>query len=185
METEADVIMAPDSYHKEAADKHIRYAVEPCPLGLILVAATPKGVCAIEFGETKDALVKGLQERFPKARFAPADPEVKGWIAKVLRQIQHPRGALDLPLDVQGTVFQRRVWQALQAIPAGQTASYSEIARRIGQPKAYRAVAHAIAGNRVAMAIPCHRAVRADGGLSGYQWGVERKMELLRRESAE
>ncbi len=183
METETDVIMAPDSYRKEAADKHIRYAVEPCPLGLILVAATPKGVCAIEFDDREEALVKRLQERFPKARFEPADPEFKSWIAKVLRYIEHPRGALDLPLDVQGTVFQRRVWQALQAIPAGQTASYSEIARRIGQPKAYRAVAHAVAGNRLAMAIPCHRAVRADGDLSGYRWGVERKTELLRRES--
>jgi len=177
--------MSSDSYRKEAADEHIRYAVEPCPLGLILVAATPKGVCAIEFDDREEALAKRLQKRFPKARLEPADPEFKGWIAKVLRYIEHPRGVLALPLDVQGTVFQRRVWQALQAIPAGQTASYSEIARRIGQPKAYRAVAHAVAGNRLAMAIPCHRAVRADGGLSGYQWGMERKAELLQREKEE
>ncbi len=158
------------------------YAVEPCALGWASVAATGKGVCAIEFGDDAQALAERLRTRFPQARLAPADAELKRWIARVIAYIEQPQGVLDLPLDVRGTAFQRRVWQALQAIPAGRTASYSEIAARIGQPRAFRAVAHACAGNPVALAIPCHRAVRADGALSGYRWGVARKAELLRRE---
>jgi len=158
------------------------YAAEPCALGWVSVAATGKGVCAIEFGDDAQALAERLQTRFPQARFASADAELKRWIARVIAYIEQPQGVLDLPLDIQGTVFQRRVWQTLQAIPAGQTASYSEIAARIGQPRAFRAVAHACAGNPLALAIPCHRAVRADGALSGYRWGVARKAELLRRE---
>jgi AraC family transcriptional regulator of adaptative response/methylated-DNA-[protein]-cysteine methyltransferase len=175
--------MSPGAYLKGAAGEHIRYAIEPCALGLVIVAATRKGVCAIEFGESAPALVDRLRERFPKARFEPADAEFKDWIARVLGYLDQPRGALDLPLDVRGTVFQRRVWCALREIPAGQTASYAEIARRIGQPKSPRAVARACASNPVAVAIPCHRVVRSDGDLSGYRWGVERKAELLRRES--
>jgi len=158
------------------------YAAEPCSLSWVSVAATGKGVCAIEFGDDAQTLAERLRTRFPQARLAPADAELKRWIARVIAYIEQPQGVLDLPLDVQGTVFQRRVWQALQAIPAGRTASYSEIAARIGQPRAFRAVAHACAGNPVALAIPCHRAVRADGVLSGYRWGVARKAELLRRE---
>lgn len=175
--------MSPSAYRKGAAGEHIRYAVEPCALGLIIVAATPKGVCAIEFGEAAPALVDRLSERFPKARFEPADAEFKDWVTRVLGYLDQPRGALDLPLDVRGTVFQHRVWRALREIPAGRTASYGEIARRIGQPKAQRAVAQACASNQVAVAIPCHRVVRSDGELAGYRWGVERKAELLRRES--
>ena len=124
-----------------------------------------------------------IRARFRQAQFEPADAEFQQWIARVLRYIEQPRGVLDLPLDVQGTVFQRRVWQALQALPAGETASYTEIAGRIGQPMAFRAVAHACAGNLVAVAIPCHRAVRTDGSLAGYRWGLARKAELLRREN--
>jgi AraC family transcriptional regulator of adaptative response/methylated-DNA-[protein]-cysteine methyltransferase len=123
-----------------------------------------------------------LRSRFSQAQFDPADAEFGRWVARVLRYIEQPRGVLDLPLDVQGTVFQRRVWQALQAIPVGETASYSELAKRIGQPRAFRAVAHACASNTVAVAIPCHRAVRANGDVSGYRWGLDRKAELLRRE---
>lgn len=175
--------MSPSAYRKGAAGEHIRYAVEPCALGLIIVAATPKGVCAIEFGEAAPALVDRLSERFPKARFEPADAEFKDWVTRVLGYLDQPRGALDLPLDVRGTLFQHRVWRALREIPAGRTASYGEIARRIGQPKAQRAVAQACASNQVAVAIPCHRVVRSDGDLSGYRWGVERKAALLRRES--
>ena len=124
-----------------------------------------------------------MQARFPHAQFEPADAEFTRWVARVIGYIEQPRGLLNLPLDVQGTVFQHRVWQALQAIPAGQTASYTEIAERLGQPKAARAVAHACAGNPVAVAVPCHRAGRADGKLAGYRWGSARKAELLRREN--
>lgn len=174
--------MPPDVYRKGAAGECIRYAVAPCALGQVLVAATQWGVCAIVFGEAAPALVESLRERFPKARFEPGDEEFKGWVARVLGYLAQPRGALDLPLDVQGTVFQHRVWQALREIPAGQTASYAEIARRIGQPKAHRAVAHACATNQVAVAIPCHRVVRSDGDLAGYRWGVARKAAMLKRE---
>lgn len=177
--------MNPDHPSPAAAGEHIRYAVEPCALGLVIVAATHNGICAIEFVDDARVLTDGLRARFPKAQFAQADAEFKAWVAAVLRYIDQPQGILDLPLDVQGTVFQWRVWRALQEIPAGQTASYGEIARRIGLPKAYRAVAHACAGNPVAVAIPCHRAVRGDGGLAGYRWGTGRKAKLLRRENEE
>lgn len=175
--------MVPAVYRKGAAGERIRYAVAPCALGQVIVAATRQGVCAIEFGEAAPALVERLRERFSGAQFEPADVEFRGWIEYVLVYLDQPQGVLDLPLDVRGTVFQHRVWQALRKIPAGQTASYAEVARRIGQPKAYRAVAHACANNPVAVAIPCHRIVRSNGGLSGYRWGIERKAELLRRES--
>ncbi len=174
--------MAPGTYRKGAAGEQIRYAVAPCALGQVIVAATRRGVCAIEFGDAAPALVESLHERFPKARFESGDEEFRGWVARVLGYLDQPQGALDLPLDVQGTVFQQRVWQALRDIPAGQTASYAEVARRIGQPKAHRAVAHACAKNRVAVAIPCHRIVRRDGELSGYRWGGARKAALLKRE---
>ena len=174
--------MPPDSYRKGGAGEHIRHAIVPCTLGWVIVAATRKGVCAIEFGESAEALEDRIRARFPQAQFEPADVEFQRWIARVLDYIEQPRGVLDLPLDVQGTVFQRRVWQALQAIPAGETSTYSEIAARIGQPRAFRAVAHACAENAVAVAIPCHRAVRADGSLAGYRWGLARKAELLKRE---
>ena len=176
--------MAPTTYRKGASGEQIRYAVAPCALGQVLVAATRMGVCAIEFGEASSVLVARLRERFPKASFEPADDEFRDWVARVLDYLAQPQGVLDLPLDVQGTVFQRRVWQALRDIPVGQTASYAEVARRIGQPKAHRAVAHACANNQVAVAIPCHRVVRSDGNLAGYRWGVERKAALLRREGA-
>jgi AraC family transcriptional regulator of adaptative response/methylated-DNA-[protein]-cysteine methyltransferase len=175
--------MSPGIYRKGGAGEHIRYAVEPCTLDWVIVAATRKGICAIEFGESEAMLAERVRARFPQAQFEAADAEFTRWVARVLSYIEQPRGVLELPLDVQGTVFQRRVWQALQAIPAGETVSYAEIAERIGQPRAWRAVAHAIAGNPVAVAIPCHRAVRADGSLAGYRWGIARKAELLRRES--
>ncbi len=174
--------MSPASYRKGGAGEHIRYAVAPCALGWIVVAATRKGICAIEFGDGPQMLAERVRTRFPQAGFEPADDVFKRWITQVLSYLEQPRGALNLPLDMQGTVFQHRVWQALQAIPAGRTASYGEIADRIGQPKAHRAVAHACACNPVAIAIPCHRAVRADGSLAGYRWGIVRKSELLRRE---
>ncbi len=175
--------MSPASYRKGGAGEQIRHAVEPCALGWIIVAATRKGVCAIEFGDDAQVLENHLRARFPQAQFEPADAEFRHWIARVLSYLDQPQGLLELPLDVQGTVFQHRVWQALRTIPAGETASYAEIAARIGQPGAARAVGRACAVNPVAVAIPCHRAVRADGQLSGYRWGKVRKAELLRRES--
>ncbi|RZI82941.1 MAG: bifunctional DNA-binding transcriptional regulator/O6-methylguanine-DNA methyltransferase Ada [Rubrivivax sp.] len=181
----ASLGMSPSSFRQGGAGEHIRYAVEPCALGMMLVAATARGVCAIEFADSSQALVDGLQARFPKACFEPADGPFKQWISQILRHLEQPSGLLDLPLDVQGTVFQRRVWQALQDIPCGQTVSYTELARRLGQPTAVRAVASACANNNIAIAIPCHRVVRTNGDLAGYRWGLARKAELLRREGGE
>jgi AraC family transcriptional regulator of adaptative response/methylated-DNA-[protein]-cysteine methyltransferase len=175
--------MAPAAYRTGGLGQHIRYAVEPCALGVILVASTPKGVCAIEFGDSAHALVDRLERRFPKAQLEPGDPEFRQWMGRVLAHIEHPSGLLDLPLDIQGTVFQRRVWEALRHIPCGQTVSYAEVAAAIGQPGAARAVARACASNALAVAVPCHRVVRSDGSLSGYRWGPERKALLLERES--
>lgn len=182
-QADATLGMAPASYRNGAPGEHIAYAVAPCPLGMVLVAGTERGLCAIEFGDAAETLVAGLRSRFPKADLAAANDGFSAWIGAVLRYLDHPRGLLDLPLDVRGTVFQWRVWRALQSIPAGQTASYGEIARRIGQAGAPRAVARACASNPVALAIPCHRAVGSDGGLTGYRWGIDRKAALLRRES--
>jgi AraC family transcriptional regulator, regulatory protein of adaptative response / methylated-DNA-[protein]-cysteine methyltransferase len=141
-------------------------------------------VCAILFGDDPDTLVRDLQDRFPKARLIGGDRAFEQLVATVVGFVEAPAHGLDLPLDVRGTAFQQRVWQALREIPSGSTASYAEIARRIGQPKAVRAVAQACASNGIAVAIPCHRVVRTDGALSGYRWGVERKRALLDRERA-
>jgi len=158
--------------------------VGQCSLGSILVAATERGVCAITLGDDPDALLRDLQDRFPSARLTGGDAPFERWVAKVVGFVEAPRLGLDLPLDVRGTAFQQRVWRALREIPAGSTASYAEIATKLGEPKAVRAVAQACAANALAVAIPCHRVVRKDGALSGYRWGVERKRELLKRELA-
>jgi AraC family transcriptional regulator of adaptative response/methylated-DNA-[protein]-cysteine methyltransferase len=176
--------MTPSAFRAGGAGQRIRWAVEPCALGTILVAATDKGVCAIEFGDAPGELQARLQTRFPQAVLEAGDPPFRDWVGRVLAHVERPREVLDLPLDVQGTAFQRQVWAALRAIPPGRTASYGEVARAIGRPSAVRAVASACADNRIAVAIPCHRVVRSDGGLSGYRWGVELKAELLRREQA-
>lgn len=165
-----------------AADGQIRFATGECSLGSILVAISERGVCAIALADNPESLVRDLQDRFPQAEPIAAGPDFEQLIAIVVDFIENPALGLDLPLDVHGTAFQQRVWQALREIPAGTTISYSEIARRIDAPKAVRAAAGACAANTVAVAIPCHRAVRTDGSLSGYRWGVERKAELLRRE---
>ena len=162
----------------------MRFAVGTCSLGSILVAATDKGVCAILLGDDPEALVRDLQDRFPKAQLLGGDPDFEQWVAKVVGFVEAPALGLDLPLDVRGTAFQQRVWQALRAIPAGSTASYTDIAQHLGMPKAVRAVAQACASNTIAVAIPCHRVVRHDGTLAGYRWGVERKRVLLDREAA-
>jgi AraC family transcriptional regulator of adaptative response/methylated-DNA-[protein]-cysteine methyltransferase len=175
--------MTPTAYRSGGAATDIHFAVGQCSLGAVLVAQSRRGVCAISLGEDPDALVRDLQDRFPKANLIGADAGFERRVAQVIGLIESPGGAARIPLDLRGTVFQLRVWQALRDIPPGSTATYAQIAQRIGAPSAVRAVAGACAANPVAVAIPCHRVVRSDGSISGYRWGVERKRELLRRES--
>lgn len=174
--------MTPTSYRKGGEGEIIRYAVAPCSLGLVLVAGTPRGICAIEFGDDADALVGELRARLPRATLKPAEADFHDWLETVLSFIEAPAKGLDLPLDIRGTAFQQRVWAALRDIPPGTTLTYAELARKIGRPSATRAVARACASNRIAVAIPCHRVIRTDGTLAGYHWGMERKQALLERE---
>lgn len=174
--------MRPGDYRAGGRDAEIRFAVGACSLGSILVARSEKGVCAILLGDDPDALVRELQDRFPRASLIGGDSGFEQLVARVVGFVEQPSIGLDLPLDVRGTAFQRRVWKALRDIPAGSTASYTDIAARIGMPRSARAVAQACAANPLAVAIPCHRVVRTDGALSGYRWGVERKRRLLARE---
>jgi AraC family transcriptional regulator of adaptative response/methylated-DNA-[protein]-cysteine methyltransferase len=176
--------MTPSRYRAGGADEDLRFAVGECSLGAILVASSDKGVAAILLGDDPDALVRDLQDRFPRARLVGGDGDYEALVARVVGLVEAPGLGLDLPLDVRGTAFQQRVWQALRDIPAGETASYADIARAIGSPAAVRAVAGACAANALAIAIPCHRVVRADGALSGYRWGVERKRALIEREAS-
>ena len=175
--------MTPTNYRAGGANTEIRFAIGECSLGSILVASSDRGVCAILLGDDADKLVHDLQDQFPRANLIGGDAEFEQLVATVVGFIEAPGIGLDLPLDVRGTAFQQRVWQALREIPAGETASYTDIANRIGSPKSVRAVAQACAANALAVAIPCHRVVRNDGGLSGYRWGVERKRALLGREA--
>lgn len=175
--------MTPTDYRAGGANTEIRFAIGECSLGSILVARSARGVCAILLGDDPDALVRDLQDKFPRANLIGGDKGFEQLVAKVVGFVEAPARGLDLPLDVRGTAFQQRVWQALRKIPAGSTASYSEIAKRIGAPESVRAVAQACAANTLAVAIPCHRVVRTDGALSGYRWGVERKRALLKREA--
>ncbi len=177
--------MAPARFRSGGAGEEIRFAVAACSLGAILVASTGRGICAILMGDDPEALVHDLQDRFPKARLVGADAGFERTVALVVGFVEAPRLGLDLPLDVRGTAFQQRVWEALRAIPAGVTVSYTELAQRIGSPNAVRAVAGACAANPVAVAIPCHRVVRNDGGLSGYRWGIARKRALIDREKSD
>jgi AraC family transcriptional regulator of adaptative response/methylated-DNA-[protein]-cysteine methyltransferase len=177
--------MAPGRYRKGGAAVEIRFAVGQCSLGAILVASTPQGVCAILLGDDPETLVRDLQDRFPHTSLVGGDADYERLVARVIGFVESPATGLDLPLDIRGTVFQQRVWQALRAIPAGATASYAEIAAGLGVPQSVRAVAGAIAANPLAVAVPCHRVIRTDGSLSGYRWGVERKRALLEREAAE
>lgn len=174
--------MSPKSVRSKGQGVVIRFAVGDCWLGSILVAATTRGVCAILMGDAPEPLVRDLQDRFPKAEFIGADASFEASVAAVVGFVAQPRLGLQLPLDIQGTAFQLRVWQALQSIPAGSTTTYTEIAQRIGRPGAVRAVAQACGANPLAVAIPCHRVVRLDGDLAGYRWGISRKSELLHRE---
>jgi AraC family transcriptional regulator of adaptative response/methylated-DNA-[protein]-cysteine methyltransferase len=175
--------MTPSAYRAGGTGMQIRFAVGECSLGAIIVASSPRGVCAILLGDDPERLVRELQESFPLADLIGADSAFEELVAKVVGFIESPGLGLDLPLDIRGTAFQQRVWQALSHIPPGTTVSYTQLAAQIGIPKAVRAVASACAANKIAVAIPCHRVVRTDGSLSGYRWGVQRKQILLKREA--
>jgi AraC family transcriptional regulator of adaptative response/methylated-DNA-[protein]-cysteine methyltransferase len=175
--------MTPSHFRTGGAQIDIRFAIGECSLGSILVATSEQGVCAILLGDDPDLLVRDLQDQFPHANLIGGDRAFEHLVAQVVGFVEAPTIGLDLPLDIRGTAFQQRVWQALREIPVGSTASYSAIAQRIGVPTAVRAVARACAANTLAVAIPCHRVVKQDGTLSGYRWGVERKRALLEREA--
>lgn len=175
--------MKPSDYKAGGTNSEIHFAVGQCSLGAILVAQSQRGVCAILLGDDPDTLVRDLQDQFPKAELVGADRHFEQLIAQVVGFVEAPALGLDLPLDLRGTAFQERVWRALRDIPVGSTASYAQIAQRIGAPTSFRAVAQACGANHLAVAIPCHRVVRGNGELSGYRWGVERKRQLLERES--
>lgn len=175
--------MTPSSYRAGGAKTHIRFAVGECSLGSILVAKSERGICAILLGDDPNVLMRDLQDRFPHANLIGGDPKFEYLVSNVVGFVETPARRLNLPLDVRGTAFQQRVWQALRNIPSGSTASYADIAKRIGQPKSVRAVARTCAANALAVAIPCHRVVRTDGTLTGYRWGIDRKRALLKREA--
>ena len=174
--------MTPTRLRKGGKGVRIFFAIGECSLGSVLVASSTKGVCAMLLGDTPEIVLDDLQTRFPKAELIGNDLHYESLIATIIQFVDTPNTGFDLPLDIQGTAFQQRVWQALRDIPVGMTASYGEIARKIGAPKSFRAVAQACGANSIAVAIPCHRVVRSDGGLSGYRWGIERKRSLLENE---
>ena len=176
--------MTPTAYRDGGAATEIRFAIGQSSLGAILVAQSALGVCAILLGDDPELLLRDLQDRFRKAHLIGGDADFEQTVARVVGFIEAPLIGLSLPLDLRGTAFQQRVWQALRDIPVGQTASYSDVAQRIGAPRSVRAVARACAANPVALAVPCHRVLRIDGGISGYRWGVERKRALLAREAS-
>lgn len=174
--------MSPGAWRAGGRGERIRHSVRPCVLGQVLVAATDRGVCVVEFGDRPEPLEASLRRRFPHADFVPADDAFERWLGEVLAGIALPRAAFSLPLDIRGTAFQQVVWQALCTIPPGSTTTYGDLAARIGRPGAARAVARACASNALALIVPCHRVVRGDGDLGGYRWGIERKRSLLERE---
>lgn len=175
--------MTPTKFREGGSDTDIFFAIGKASLGSILVAQSNKGVCSILIGEDPEALIRDLQDRFPRANLIGDEAGYEELVAKVVGLIEQPGTSLDLPLDIRGTAFQQRVWNALQQIPPGTTATYTEIAKKIGMPKAVRAVAQACGANALAVAIPCHRVIKNDGSLSGYRWGVDRKRALLEREA--
>ena len=177
--------MTPGAFRAGGAETEIRFALGQCSLGAILVAESARGICAISLGDDAETLLHELQQRFPQATLIGADAAFEQRVAQIVGLVEAPGTGTELPLDIRGTAFQQRVWQALRTIPAGETLSYAELAQRIGSPEAVRAVGSACAANVLAVAIPCHRVVRSDGGLSGYRWGVARKQALLEREGAD
>ena len=182
--TSSEVLgMTPSQFRAGGANAEIKFAIGASSLGLVLVAASDKGVCAIFFGDDPDGLARDLKQQFPRARLVGGDPAFEKLAAQVIGFVEHPRLNLDLPLDIRGTAFQHRVWDALRRIPVGTTASYADIAKAIGAPKSVRAVARACATNPIAVAIPCHRVIGSDGSLTGYRGGIDRKRALLAKEA--
>jgi AraC family transcriptional regulator of adaptative response/methylated-DNA-[protein]-cysteine methyltransferase len=175
--------MKPSQYQNGGKGISMMVTILPCYLGWVLIAATANGVCLIEFADDPHKLENLLKNVFPAARYTDDNPMFSTWVKETLAFLEQPGIGLSLPLDIQGTAFQKRVWMALREVPSGTRVSYSEVARRIGQSKAARAVAQACAANHLAVAIPCHRVVRENGDLGGYRWGVDRKQKLLQRES--
>jgi AraC family transcriptional regulator of adaptative response/methylated-DNA-[protein]-cysteine methyltransferase len=171
--------MTPTNFRKSCADTSMQFAVGACFLGAILVAATDRGVCAVLLGDDPEALMRELQDRFPHADLQGAVENFDQTVSVVIAFVETPHDGFCLPLDIQGTAFQQRIWAALRQIPTGTTVTYRDIAERIGSPKAVRAVAHACATNVLAVVIPCHRVIRTDGSLAGYRWGLDRKNALL------
>jgi AraC family transcriptional regulator of adaptative response/methylated-DNA-[protein]-cysteine methyltransferase len=176
--------MTPSQFRDHGSGVTIRYSIHKCSLGFVLIAGTGKGICAIRFDDDSAVLERELRRDFSQASIEKGTGAFQDWVQAIVRQIEKPGTEIKLPLDIRGTAFQQRVWQALREIPRGKTASYADVAARIGQPSAVRAVAGACAANPVAVIVPCHRVVRSDGHLSGYRWGADRKRKLLEREGA-
>jgi AraC family transcriptional regulator of adaptative response/methylated-DNA-[protein]-cysteine methyltransferase len=180
----AQLGMTPATYRKGGKDMKIGYTIAKSPLGKVLVAATERGVSAVYLGDAENALVSELREEYPRAEIAPAPDSYQHWVKEIVLRIEGQQPRMELPLDLQATAFQRRVWQELQRIPRGRTRTYSQVARSLGQPKAVRAVARACATNPVSIVVPCHRVIREDGELAGYRWGLSRKEQLLKQEQS-
>jgi AraC family transcriptional regulator of adaptative response/methylated-DNA-[protein]-cysteine methyltransferase len=178
----AQLGMSPGQLRSGGRDMTLRYALSDCWLGRFLVAASDIGVCAILLAEDDEVLFADLQRRFPRATLVAGDRSFAATVKQVAALLKRPEAAVDLPLDIRGTAFQQQVWQVLRQVPAGTTTTYSELARQLGLPKSVRAVAGAVAANPLAVAVPCHRVIRASGALAGYRWGVERKVQLIERE---
>jgi len=179
-----DLGMTPGAYRRGAAGMRVGYAIVDSPLGRLLVAATARGICAVSLGDDDRMLERALAKEFPSADRARDDAALAPWVGVILKHLRGEEPHLELPLDVQATAFQRRVWQALQEIPYGSTRTYGAVAKAIGKPTAVRAVARACATNPASLVIPCHRVIREDGALGGYRWGLERKKRLLEMEAA-
>lgn len=174
--------MTPHRSEVQGQATSLVFQTADCRYGALLVVGTAKGICAIELGDSREELASRFRQRFPEAQCKPEDPCLAQWLPAILAYMDDPNRSLNLPLDIQGTPFQRKVWAALQDIPSGTTLTYSELARKIGQPSAVRAVGHACARNVLAVAIPCHRAVRTDRGLADFRWGQKRKADILQHE---
>jgi AraC family transcriptional regulator, regulatory protein of adaptative response / methylated-DNA-[protein]-cysteine methyltransferase len=180
--SDAQLGMTPSAYQKGGKGMKLNYTIAKSPLGKVLVAATEKGVSAVYLGGAESALLAELKAEYPRAEIAPAAQSVQRWVAEIVRQIEGRPSSVELPLDVQGTAFQRRVWKELQRIPRGTTRTYTQVAQSLGRPRAVRAVARACATNPVSIVVPCHRVIRQDGNLAGYRWGLSRKEQLLAAE---
>ena len=180
----AQLGMTPATYRKGGQGMKIGYTIAKSPLGKVLVAATERGVSAVYLGDVESKLISELREEYPRAEIAPAPDSYQRWVREIVQRIEGKEPRVELPLDLQATAFQRRVWQELQRIPRGRTRTYSEVARSLGRPKAVRAVARACATNPVSIVVPCHRVIREDGTMAGYRWGVSRKEQLLAQERA-